>query len=118
MAFQVAGSLAFQKSMPNATPIILEPYMNIEIFVEDDLVGTIMGDILSRRGRVSGTEAVDGEQVVKAIVPLKEIMEYEPTLNQITSGNARFTVKFSHYEEFRGDLSTIPQNGEEIQEEE
>ncbi|MBN2693207.1 elongation factor G [bacterium] len=118
MAFQVAGSLAFQKSMPNATPIILEPYMNVEIFVEDDLVGTIMGDISSRRGRVSGTEAADGEQVVKAIVPLKEIMEYEPTLNQITSGNARFTVKFSHYEEFRGDLTSIPQNGEDIQEEE
>jgi elongation factor G len=116
-AFQVAASLAFKKVIPMANPVILEPYMNLEIFVEDDLVGTIFGDLSSRRGRVAGTEAVDGGQVIKATVPQVEVMEYEPILNQLTSGNTRFKVEFSHYEEFRGDLSEIPRNGEEEDEE-
>jgi len=112
-AFQFAASMAFKKVMPEAKPIVLEPYMNLEIFVEDDLVGTIFGDISSRRGRVAGTEAVEGGQIVKATIPQVEVMEYERILNKLTSGNTRFSVEFSHYEEFRGELSDIPANGEE-----
>jgi elongation factor G len=117
-AFQVAASMAYKKAMPLAKPIVLEPYMKLEIFVEDDLVGTIFGDLSSRRGRVAGTESVDGGQLIKATVPQVEVMEYEPILNQLTSGNTRFKVEFSHYEEFRGELADIPRNGEEDEDEE
>ena len=115
-AFQVAASMAYKKAMPEAKPIVLEPYMYLEIFVEDDLVGTIYGDLSSRRGRVEGSEAADGGQIIKAKVPQVEVMEYEPILNQLTSGNTRFKMEFSHYEEFRGELSDIPRNGEEEEE--
>lgn len=118
MAFQIAGSMAFKKATPLANPIILEPYVNMEISVEDDYVGAVAGDISSRRGRVAGFESVEGEQVVKAVIPLIEVMEYEPILNQITSGNARFKMEFSHYEEFKGDIDTITRNGEEIADDE
>jgi len=112
-AFQVAGSLAYKKALPQANPIILEPYVNLDIFVDEDFVGTIAGDISSRRGRVNGFEDVDGGKVVKVTIPQVEVVEYEPTLNQLTSGNGRFTIEFSHYEEFRGDVNDIPKNGEE-----
>ncbi len=115
-AFQVAASMAYKKAMPEAKPVVLEPYMYLEIFVEDDLVGTIYGDLSSRRGRVEGSEATDGGQIIKAKVPQVEVMEYEPILNQLTSGNTRFKMEFSHYEEFRGELSDIPRNGEEEEE--
>lgn len=113
MAFQVAGSMAYKKAMSEAKPVILEPYVNMDIFVEADLVGAVAGDISSRRGRVNGFESFEGEKVVKVTIPQVEVMEYEPILNQLTSGNARFSVDFSHYEEFRGELTEIPTNGKE-----
>ncbi|HFQ90427.1 MAG TPA: elongation factor G [Desulfobulbus sp.] len=99
MAFKIAGSLAFKKGAQEAQPILLEPIMEIEIHVDKEHVGDVMGDLNSRRGRVLGMDSTDRYEVVSAHVPLAEIQLYAPDLTSMTGGRGSFTVKFSHYEE-------------------
>ena len=105
MAFKIAGSLAFKKGALEAQPILLEPIMEIEIHVDKEHVGDVMGDLNSRRGRVLGMDSTDRYEVVSAHVPLAEIQLYAPDLTSMTGGRGSFTVKFSHYEEVPAHLA-------------
>ena len=104
MAFKIAGSMAFKKAMADARPTLLEPIMEMEITVPDDAMGDIIGDLNSRRGRVLGMDTKGIKQIVKAQVPLSEVLKYAPDLRSMTAGRGMFTMKFSHYEEVPGPL--------------
>jgi elongation factor G len=99
MAFQIAGSMAFKKGQEEAKPILLEPIMNVEIYVPDEFMGQITGDLNSRRGRIMGMEPQGKIQMVKATVPLAEMFKYASELRSMTSGRGSYTMRFSHYEE-------------------
>jgi len=99
MAFKIAGSLAFKKGVQEANPVLLEPIMEMEIMVDKDHVGDVMGDLNSRRGKVLGMDTAGKCEVVKAHVPQSEIQLYAPDLTSMTGGRGTFTVRFSHYEE-------------------
>jgi elongation factor G len=98
MAFKIAGSLAFKKAMEQANPVLLEPIMNVEVYAPDMYAGDLMGDLNSRRGRVMGMDAKGGTQVIKAQVPMAEMLTYAPTLTSMTQGRGDYTMEFSHYE--------------------
>jgi elongation factor G len=104
MAFKIAGSMAFKKAMADARPTLLEPIMEMEITVPDDAMGDIIGDLNSRRGRVLGMDTKGIKQIVKAQVPLSEVLKYAPDLRSMTAGRGMFTMRFSHYEEVPGPL--------------
>lgn len=99
MAFQIAGSLAFQRAIKEAQPYILEPIMKVGIKVSNDYTGPVMGDLNSRRGRVLGMEPEDDEQVIKALVPIESLTSYADDLKSITSGQGEYSMEFDHYEE-------------------
>lgn len=99
MAFKLAGSFGFKAALEQARPTLLEPVMRVEITVPDDHVGDVMGDISSRRGRVQTTEARGSNQVIKAEVPMAEMLEYASTLTSLTGGKGAFHMEFSHYDE-------------------
>ncbi|MGB5268040.1 MAG: elongation factor G [Polyangiales bacterium] len=99
IAFRTAGKFAFKDAFLKATPQILEPVVNVEVTTPGDAVGAITGDLSSRRGRVFGTDMMSsGAAVVKASVPLADMMDYEPTLKSITKGRGTFTMELSHYD--------------------
>jgi elongation factor G len=98
MAFKIAGSLAFKKAMEVANPVLLEPIMNVEVYAPDAYAGDLMGDLNSRRGRVLGMDSKAGNQVIKAQVPMSEMLSYAPALTSMTQGRADYTMEFSHYE--------------------
>ncbi len=104
MAFKIAGSMAFKKAMADARPTLLEPVMEMEITVTDEYMGDVIGDLNSRRGRVLGMETKGNKQIVKAHVPLSEVLKYAPDLRSMTAGRGMFSMKFSHYEEVPGPL--------------
>jgi elongation factor G len=104
MAFKISGSMAFKKAMADAKPTLLEPIMEMEITVPDEYMGDIIGDLNSRRGRVLGMGSKGTKQIVKAHVPLSEVLKYAPDLRSMTQGRGMFTMKFSHYEEVPGPL--------------
>jgi len=99
MAFKIAGSLAFKDAMAKAAPVILEPMMSVEIATSEEYTGDVISDLSQRRGRPQGMETKDGSQIVKATVPLAEMLNYAPSLRSMTQGRARFQMEFSHYEE-------------------
>lgn len=99
MAFKIAGSMAFKKACEAANPVLLEPVMTMEITVPDECVGEVIGDMNSRRGKVLGMEPQAGSQVVKAQVPMAEVLKYAPELRSMTSDRGLFTMEFTHYEE-------------------
>jgi elongation factor G len=99
MAFKIAGSLAFQGAIEKCAPTILEPIMSVEITAPEENMGDIMGDLSSRRGKPQGMETVSGEQVIKAQVPLAEMLDYASTLKSVTSDRGSYTMEFDHYEE-------------------
>jgi len=99
MAFQICGRKAFREAVRMAGPTILEPMMHVEITAPDEFLGDIMGDLNSRRGRVQGMEPEDGQTVVKAQVPLAEMLTYSQTLRAITGGRGDFHMEYSHYDE-------------------
>ncbi len=105
MAFKIAGSMAFQKAAQNANPVLLEPIMDLEVITPDECMGDIIGDINSKRGHVVGVEPKANSQIIRAKVPMAEILKYANDLKSLTSGKALFTVKFSHYEEVPTHLS-------------
>jgi elongation factor G len=104
MAFKIAGSLAFKAGVEKARPALLEPIMNAEIAVPGEAVGDIMGDISGRRGRVQTSEMRGSAQVIKAQVPMAEMLEYASTLTSLTGGKGAFHMEFSHYEEIPAQL--------------
>ena len=99
MAFKVAGSLAFKNAMQEARPVLLEPYVKVEVLAPTELVGDIMGDLSGRRGRPMGIEQRGERQVVQAEVPQIEMLTYARDLRSITGGRANFHVEPGHYEE-------------------
>ena len=104
-SFEMAGSKGFQNAVNQATPILLEPIMNLDVVCPDEYMGDIFGDVSSRRGKVLGTEAKGHRQVIKATVPMVEVLRYAVDLESITAGRGAFTVSFSHYEEVPSNLA-------------
>jgi elongation factor G len=99
MAFKIAGSMGLKNAAAQARPTLLEPIMNIEVTVPDECVGDVMGDLNSRRGRVVGVEASGRGQMVRAVVPMAEVLQYAPDLTSMTSGRGVFRLEHDHYEE-------------------
>src|ERR1700729_163622 len=99
MAFKFAGSIAFKEAARKASPVLLEPVMAVEVTVPEEFMGTIIGDINSRRGRIEGMEHAAGSQVIKAIVPLKEMFGYVNDIRSSTQGRAAYSMQFARYEE-------------------
>ena len=99
MAFKFAGSMAFKEAARKASPVLLEPVMAVEVTVPEEFMGTIIGDINSRRGRIEGMEHAAGSQVIKAIVPLKEMFGYVNDIRSSTQGRASYSMQFARYEE-------------------
>jgi elongation factor G len=104
MAFKIAASMGFKAAVDKAKPIILEPIMHMEITVPDESMGAVIGDLNSRRGKVEGMETRGHTEVVKARVPMAEVLKYSQDLNAMTSGRGGFTTEFSHYEELPAHL--------------
>jgi len=98
-AFKVAASMGFKKAMEAAHPVLLEPIMTVEVIIPDDCVGGVIGDLNSKRGRVLGVNAKGSTQIIKAHVPLAEMLKYVPTLNALTGGRGTYGMEFSNYEE-------------------
>jgi elongation factor G len=99
IAFKIAASMAFKKGMKEAKPTILEPVMNVEIYTPEAYMGDIMGALNGRRGKVQGMEQKGNMRILKAQVPMAEMLDFEPTLTSITGGRGSFIMEFSHYEE-------------------
>jgi elongation factor G len=99
MAFKIAGSIAFKEAARKASPVLLEPVMAVEVTVPEEFMGVIIGDINSRRGRIEGMEHLAGSQVIKAIVPLKEMFGYVNDIRSSTQGRASYSMQFARYEE-------------------
>lgn len=100
MAFKMAASLALNKGVKEAKPVLLEPISIIEVTIPEEYMGDINGDLNSRRGRILGMEAVaGGRQVIRAQVPEAEVLRYSTDLRSMTGGRGTFTMKFSHYDE-------------------
>ena len=99
MAFKIAGAQAFKKGFMDAKPVLLEPIYIIEVTVPEVFMGDVMGDISSRRGKISGMDSNGKMQIIKATVPLSELHDYATKLRSITQGRGIFKRKFSHYEE-------------------
>jgi elongation factor G len=99
MAFQIAGSLAIRKAAMEASPVLLEPIMDVEVRVPERNLGDIMSDLNGRRGKISGTEPDDGWQIVRAHVPESEMLKFALDLRSVTQGRGTFTMQFDHYEE-------------------
>jgi len=98
MAFKVAGSMAFKDGFAQAKPTLLEPFVLIEVSVPDECMGDVMGDLNSRRAKVEGMEQRGHAQVIRAKVPMAEVLRYAPDLTSMTSGRGSFEIAFSHYE--------------------
>ena len=97
IAFKIAGSMAFRDAAKKASPTLLEPLMALEVVVPEDYLGSVMGDVTSRRGNVKGMNPRNGVQVLNADVPLSEMFGYATELRSMTQGRAVFTMQFSHY---------------------
>lgn len=106
MAFKIAGAQAFKKGFLEAKPVLLEPIYLIEVTVPESFMGDVMGDISSRRGKISGMDTNGRLQVIKATVPLSELHDYATKLRSFTQGRGIFKRKFSHYEEVPKEIET------------
>ncbi|MBI1800119.1 MAG: elongation factor G [Chloroflexi bacterium] len=99
MAFKLAAHLAFKNGIPQAAPVLLEPYYNIRVSVPEQYTGDIMGDLTSKRCKVEGIEQVKGKAVITAVGPLAELQRYATDLRSMTQGRGYYTMELSHYEE-------------------
>jgi elongation factor G len=98
IAFQIAGREAFKEAFMAANPTLLEPIMNVQITVPEAMMGDVMGDLNTRRGRVMGMDTVGLKSVINAQVPLAEMLRYSNQLRSMTGGRGIYTMTFSHYE--------------------
>ena len=105
MAFQMAGSQAFQKAFMSARPILLEPIYRVTVMVPDKYMGDVMGDLNSRRGRIQGMDPEGSFQVIRAEAPLAELYKYSTSLRSMTQGTGDYTMEFDHYEPVPADLT-------------
>ena len=104
MAFKTAAALGFKTAFEQAKPVLLEPIMALDVQVPDDSMGDVIGDVNARRGKVQGVEPRGHSQVIKARVPMAEMLKYGPDLNAMTAGRGSFHMEFSHYEELPAHL--------------
>ena len=98
MAFKLAGSKAFKACMAQARPCLLEPIMNVEITVPENYSGDIMGNLNGRRGRIQGMDSKSGSTIIKAQVPLSDMLTYASDLTSMTQGRGTYSMEFSHYD--------------------
>jgi elongation factor G len=105
LAFKMAGSLGLQGALKRANPILLEPYMKVEVATPDDFFGDVLGDVSSRRGHVTNVDQRAQLRVITALVPLAETFGYATELRSITQGRATYTMEFDHYEEVPASLA-------------
>ncbi len=99
MAFKIAGNIAFKKAMEEAHPVLLEPIMNVEIYAPQEYAGALTGDLTSRRGRLQGMDMKRDTQIIRAQVPMAEMVSYAPVLTSVTGGRGTYHMEFSHYDE-------------------
>jgi elongation factor G len=99
MAFKIAGSMAFKEAARKARPVRLEPVMSVEVTVPEEYMGTIIGDLNSRRGRIEGIEMVGNTQAIHATVPLSTMLGYGTQMRSITQGRSDYSMRFVRYEE-------------------
>jgi elongation factor G len=99
MAFKIAASMGFKEAARKASPVLLEPIMSVEVVVPEEYMGTIIGDLNSRRGRIEGIDHRAGSQVIKSLVPLAEMFGYATNMRSNTQGRATFSMHFAHYDE-------------------
>jgi elongation factor G len=104
LSFKIAGSLGFKDAVAKCRPTLLEPVMKVEIAVPEEYAGAVMGDLSSRRGRPQGMEPRGSQQVVKAEVPMSEMLSYDAELTSMTGGRGSYTMEMSHYDEVPGHL--------------
>jgi len=98
MAFMIAGSMAFKEACLKADPILLEPVMRVDVFVPENYLGDVLGDITSKRGKIENVEARGIESIITSVVPLKEMFGYATDLRSNTQGRGTFTMQFDHFE--------------------
>ena len=106
LSFKLAGSLAFKDGMSRARPTILEPVMNVEVYAPSDFAGDLMGDLNSRRGRIAGMDTRGTTTVIKAQVPMAEMLTYEQHLTSATGGRGSYHMEYSHYDEVPSHLQS------------
>ena len=99
MAFKIAGSIAFKEAVRKASPVLLEPVMKVEVVTPEDYMGSVTGDLSSRRGRIEGMASRPGTQIITSMVPLAEMFGYETDLRSMSQGRAASTMHFHRYEE-------------------
>ncbi len=99
MAFKIAGSMAFKDAANRANPVLLEPVMKVEVVAPEEYMGSITGDINSRRGRIEHIDSMPGTQIITSLVPLSEMFGYSTDLRSMTQGRATYTMHFNSYEE-------------------
>ncbi|MFP4085130.1 MAG: elongation factor G [Desulfonatronovibrio sp.] len=99
MAFKIAGSMAFKKAVEQCRPVLLEPIVLVQVYVPDEYMGDVIGDLSSKRGKVLGSDSDKGITEVRAHVPMSEILQYAQDLRSMTGGQGTFTMEFDHYEE-------------------
>jgi elongation factor G len=104
LSFKLAGSLAFKDAMTRAKPTILEPVMNVEVHAPSDYAGDLMGDLNGRRGRIGGMDTRGGTTIIKAQVPMAEMLTYEQHLTSATGGRGSYHMEYSHYDEVPAQL--------------
>ena len=99
MAFKICSSICFKEAARKARPVLLEPVMRVEVVVPDEYMGSVNGDLISRRGRLEGTEILGSTHIIKSMVPLSEMFGYATELRSRTQGRGAFTMHFGRYEE-------------------
>jgi elongation factor G len=99
MAFKICGSICFKEAARKAKAVLLEPVMRVEVVVPDEYMGSVNGDLISRRGRLEGTEILGSTHIIRAMVPLSEMFGYATELRSRTQGRGAFTMHFGQYEE-------------------
>ncbi len=105
MAFKIAGSMAFKNGAEKANPVLLEPYVKVEVIVPEEYMGDVIGDLNSRRGRIEGMEPRNGAQVINAMVPLAEMFGYSTDLRSKTQGRGNYSMEVSFYDEVPKNIS-------------
>jgi elongation factor G len=105
MAFRIAGSMAFKKAYSEADPVLLEPIMSVEITSPSETVGDVIGDLNSRRGRPLGMDPVGPNTVIRAEVPMSEMLSYAPDLTSLTGGRGDYAMTLARYEEVPAHVS-------------
>jgi elongation factor G len=123
LSFKMAGRLAFRDAMSRANPTILEPVMNVEVYAPSEFAGDLMGELNSRRGRIGGMDSRGAMTVIRAQVPMAEMLTYEQQLTSATGGRGSYMMEYSHYEEVPAHLqakiiaAAKAEKGEEVEEE-